>query len=86
MKTGKLWTKKFCNIGHRNDEKSFLSFYKIKVIVSSFPNETMCFSPQTFIVNNHQHAESSYLYLNRKKGKQARRRRDRERACVRDGE
>jgi hypothetical protein len=34
-------------------------------------------------LNNHSDAELSYLYLNRKKEKQARRKRDRERVCER---
>jgi hypothetical protein len=33
-------------------------------------------------LNNRSYAESSYLYSNGKKGKQARHRRDRERECV----
>ncbi len=37
-------------------------------------------------VNNQQHGQSSYLYQNGKKGKQASYRRDRESVCVRDGE
>jgi hypothetical protein len=37
-------------------------------------------------LNNRSYAELSYLYSNGKKGKQARRQRDRERVCVRDGE
>ncbi len=37
-------------------------------------------------VNDQQHRQSSYLYQNGKKGKQASYRRDRERVCVRDGE
>ncbi len=35
-------------------------------------------------LNNHQYAETSHLYSNGKKGKQARCQRDRERVCVRD--
>jgi hypothetical protein len=37
-------------------------------------------------LNNRSYVETSYLYSNGKKGKQARRQRDRERVCVRDGE
>ncbi len=35
-------------------------------------------------LNNRQYAETSYLYSNGKKGKQARCRRDREKVCVRE--
>jgi hypothetical protein len=37
-------------------------------------------------LNNQLYAEMSYLYMNRKKGKQAMRQRDRESVCVRDRE
>jgi hypothetical protein len=48
----------------------------------------VCMSADVYcqILNNQQHAESSYLYLNRKKGKWARCQRDTQRECVRDGE
>jgi len=37
-------------------------------------------------LNNQSYTETSYLYLNGKKGKQARCQRDRESVCVRDRE
>jgi hypothetical protein len=48
--------------------------------------QLVCMSTDVYcqILNNQQHVESSYLYSNGKKGKQARCRRDRERVCVRD--
>ncbi len=47
-----------------------------------------CMSTEIYCqkLNNWNYAETSYLYLNGKKGKQARRWRDRERVCVRDRE
>ncbi len=54
-------------------------------IVSRFPIETTGFwSADVYcqILNNQQHEELSYLYLNGKKGKRASCRRDRERECV----
>ncbi len=46
--------------------------------------QLVCMSADVYcqILNNRQYAETSHLYSNGKKGKQARCRRDRERECV----
>jgi hypothetical protein len=48
--------------------------------------QLVCMSADVYcqILNNRQYAETSYLYSNKKKGKQARCQRDRDRVCVRD--
>jgi hypothetical protein len=47
--------------------------------------QLVCMSTDVYcqILNNWQYAETSYLYSNEKKGKQARCQRDRERVCER---
>ena len=47
--------------------------------------QLVCMSADVYCqkLNNRSDAELSYLYLNRKKEKQARRKRDRERVCER---
>jgi hypothetical protein len=47
--------------------------------------QLVCMSADVYhqILNNRYYAETSYLYSNGKKGKQARCRRDRERVCER---
>jgi hypothetical protein len=58
----------------------------MKVYCKQVPKmrQLVCMSTDVYcqILNNQQYAESSYLYSNRKKGKQARCWRDRERVCV----
>jgi len=62
----------------------------VDIVVSRVSSETTGWSADVYcqIVNNQKHGQSSYLYQNRKKGKEAsdQRDRERERECVRDGE
>jgi hypothetical protein len=50
--------------------------------------QLVCMSADVYCqnLNNWQYTETSYLYSNRKKGKQARCQRDRESVCERDRE